>query len=68
MATSGQSWPASPFLGPRDYGATTGVEIGHLVRTLAIRGIAVGAMGALAFMIGRSMVNDLMEEVRAGIL
>jgi hypothetical protein len=55
-------------LGPRDYGATTGVEIGHLVRTLAIRGIAVGAMGALAFMIGRSMVNDLMEEVRAGIL
>ena len=44
------------------------VEATQLLATLMLRGAFVGAAGALLFLVGRSMVNDLLEEVRAGIL
>lgn len=51
----------------RDYTATTGTDAAHLMNTILLRGAVVGGVLALAWIIGKSMVDDLMEEVAAGL-
>lgn len=56
-----------PSLPPRDYTATTGTDHIHLMNSLIVRGLGVGVALGLVYLIGKSMVNDLLEEVAAGL-
>ncbi len=51
----------------RDYRAITWVEANHLTNSLIARGLVVGAVLGVGVLIAWSMVNDLLEEVAAGL-
>lgn len=52
----------------RDYLAASNIEAGQFFHTLILRGFVVGAAAAVVFYVGRSMINDLLEEVAAGLV
>jgi len=51
----------------RDYTAVTNVDSIHLMNTILVRAAIVGLAGATAYLLGRSIISDLLEEVAAGL-
>jgi len=55
------------WLPARDYTAVTNVDSIHLMNTILVRAAIVGLAGATAYLLGRSIISDLLEEVAAGL-
>lgn len=68
MAGSATSSSSLHYSQDRSYDGLPNLEFGQLVKTLVFRGVIVGMAGTLAFLALRSMINDLMEEIRAGLV
>lgn len=52
----------------RDYLAASNIEAGQFFHTLIVRGFVVGVAAAVVYYVGRSMINDMLEEVAAGLV